>query len=250
MGPRSRQRVACIADRTVTIEQQNGDLFDVCLSVVFAGAPLALPRARHPDRDHLWEFLSAAIYSQFGVGVQANLTGDGVDVRGLFRRRRWGIECKVLYTKNVDARIDRIIDGVKQIEADAAIDAGVVAVNVTNCVDHTPFEASLTTEHAALRTNEETKGLLARAVRAIALETMTSRFHERFYRDKLNQARTKCRGIIWVAQTVAKTRDRLDLFTAQVSVLRTPSAVGDRVFANRYYMGWSVTVPQAERSKA
>jgi hypothetical protein len=205
--------------------------------VISGGAPLAIPQRQTNDRDHVWEVVNAAIHSRFASDVQLNESGAGVDVKGMFRGVQWGVECKVLYTAKVERRIDRIITGVKQLESDTSVEKGVVAVNVTDCIDHARFQHSLTGDGSVFPSPAEATKALAAAVKKLAVETSTASLQQRLTVDKHGNRRSKCRAVIYVGQTVALAGGRLNVFTSQVSVLRKPSEIPDKVFANRYHVG-------------
>jgi hypothetical protein len=212
-------------------------LFGAAWRVISSGAPLAIPQHRSSDRDHVWEVINAAVHFQFASNVQLNESAAGVDVKGIFRGVRWGIECKVLYTAKVEHRIDRIIDGVKQLESDSSVEKGVVAVNVTDCIDHAPFQHSLTGDRSVFPSPAEATKALAAAVKKLALETSTPSLQHRLVADKQGNRRNKCRAVIYVGQTVALAGGLLSVFTSQVSVLRRPSEISDKAFANQYHLG-------------
>jgi hypothetical protein len=233
---------ACSLIHTLRYAESNKPkLFEACWKVVFEGVPFAIPQRQSPERDHVWEFLNAASYSEFGDGVDINMSDEGADVRGKFRRCQWGIECKVFYSTNVSHHIDRIIEGAKQLENDVQVEKGVVAVNVTNCIDHTAFQRSLI-DGSTFRTTDSARDALAATVREIAIETSTPAFQRRFAADKNGKLRLKCRAVLYIGQTVALAGGRVEVFTSQVSLLRKPSEVSDRVFANRYHLGWRAGV--------
>ena len=215
-------------------------LFEACWPAILSGAPLAVPQRRTADRDHVWEFLNAATYSTFAADVDVNLTGRGVDVVGRVRDVLWGIECKALYSAQAPRRVDRIIEGVKQVESDPAVDRGVVAVNVTNCLDHEPFRQSLAGHTPVFAATGDAREALAAAVRSVARQTCTRQLQQRLARDKKGRPRLKCRALIFLGQTVALADHRVNVFTAQISVLRKPAEASDREFVNSYATGWLI----------
>lgn len=214
------------------------ELLEDAWRVISGGAPLAIPQHQTNNRDHIWEVINAAVHSQFASDVQLNESGAGADVKGMFRGVQWGIECKVLYTAKVERRIDRIIDGVKQLESDSSIEKGVVAVNVTDCIDHDRFQHSLTGDRLVFPSTREATKALAAAVKKLALDTSTASLQQRLVLDKHGNRRGKCRAVIYVGQTVALAGGRLNVFTSQVSVLRKPPEILDKPFANRYHFGF------------
>lgn len=219
------------------IETRDRKLFELCWSVVFGGAPLAVPQQRTQNRDHAWEFVNAAIASEYATKVAINQLTEGVDVTCDLADERWGIECKMIYTRSPNTRIDRIIDGVKQIERDSSIVRGVVAVNVTNCIDHSQFQKSLTGGTLGLRTLEQVTEPLKTAVRDVVYETQTAEFRRRWLTDKDGHPRRKCRALLFVGQTIALAAGRVILFSFQYSLLRKPADARDKKFVNRYHRG-------------
>ncbi|HEY3856746.1 MAG TPA: hypothetical protein VGO67_20360 [Verrucomicrobiae bacterium] len=57
------------------------------------------------------------------------------DVIGEFRGRRWGFACKTSHSNNPKSFLDRVREGVAQIEA-ADVERGVVIVNLKNLIPH------------------------------------------------------------------------------------------------------------------
>ena len=214
------------------------DLFDSAWRVIAGGASVAIPQPQTSDRDHVWEVLNAAVYSQFATEVELNESGAGADVKGTFEGVRWGIECKVLYSTKVARRIDRIIDGVRQIEDDASVKKGVVIINTTDCIDHAPFHRSLSSDPVVFRSTEQVTAALAAAVKRVAVETSTRSLQQRVVSDKHGNRRVKCRAIIYLGQTVARAAGHVHVFTSQISVVRRPAEVTDKIFAERYHVGW------------
>ena len=73
-------------------------------------------------------------------------TGKNPDVIGEFKGRKWGVACKVSHTDNPLTFLDRVRDGVDQIEK-ADVDRGVVVVSLKNLVPHNiTWPAKLRTE--------------------------------------------------------------------------------------------------------
>jgi len=80
--------------------------------------------------------------------------------------------------------------------------------------------------------------MLRAAVRGVALKTSTATLQRRLVSDKQGRPRRKSRAVIYVGQTVALAAGHVNVFTSQVTILRSPSEAGDRSFANRYHDGW------------
>jgi hypothetical protein len=202
------------------------------------GSPVSIPQVRTNERDHIWEILNAGAYCHVAENVQLNDCGAGADLRGTFQGIPWGVECKDIYTEKSERRIDRIIDGVKQLESDETIAKDVVVANVTDCIDHAPFQQSIVDPRFMFQSAEEVLAALKSAVRDIALKTCTATLQHRLHHDKIGQPRDKCRALIYIGQTVALAAGRINVFFSQFSSLRAPSALLDRDFAKRYHDGW------------
>ncbi|HEV3298616.1 MAG TPA: hypothetical protein VG055_03205 [Planctomycetaceae bacterium] len=216
----------------------NPELLCDAWRILGASAPTSTPQQQSNERDHLWEILNTAVYSHFGQAVHLNLVDAGADVSGNVGGVDWGIECKVLYSHTISRRVDRIVDGVKQVEDDATVAKGVVAVSVTDCIDHTPFANSFRNGGAAFASSAAVAALLATRVKQCAIETTTKSLQRRLARDKDGQPRRKCRAVIYVGQTIALARGSINVFTAQLTSLRSPPEAADRAFATQYHEGW------------
>jgi hypothetical protein len=57
------------------------------------------------------------------------------DVIGEFKGRQWGIACKVSHSENPLTFLERVRDGIDQIEK-ADVDHGIVIVNLKNLIPH------------------------------------------------------------------------------------------------------------------
>ncbi|HLN29953.1 MAG TPA: hypothetical protein VK395_19585 [Gemmataceae bacterium] len=214
------------------------ELLDSAWRLIALSSPVSIPQRRTSERDHIWEILNAAVYSHFGEGVQLNDANAGVDVRGTFGGTPWGIECKILYAERNERRIDRIVDGVKQLESDESVARGVVVVNITDCIDHKPFQQSMTDPRSMFRSTEEALAALKSAVRDFAFKTSTATFQRRVLGDKHGRPRRKCRAVIFIGQTVALAARRVNVYISQFTTLRSPYEAIDKNFANRYHDGW------------
>lgn len=218
-------------------ERSQPALFEDYVAELLGGAQLAIPADRNAERDAFWEFLNGCVCAQAASSFEVNPGAEGVDVLVSTMDAIWGVECKVLYSSKIARRIDSIIQGVKQIESDSRIARGFVAVNLTNCIDHSPFRASLR-DATTFATSEAAVAALAAATRSAVSAVRTAAFQRRFLADKQGRPRKKCRGVLFVAQTVAVAGGRLDLFTRQVSLLRPRPDNSDHEFAHRYFAGW------------
>lgn len=57
------------------------------------------------------------------------------DFMGRWHGKKWGVACKAMHSLNPKAAIDRIWDGIDQVER-SGVDAGLVVLNAKNLVDH------------------------------------------------------------------------------------------------------------------
>lgn len=58
------------------------------------------------------------------------------DVIGDFRKKKWGFECKTLHSPNPKTFLERVTDGIDQIEAVQDVDRGIVIINFKNLISH------------------------------------------------------------------------------------------------------------------
>ncbi len=61
--------------------------------------------------------------------------GDNPDIMGHFNGKLWALACKAMHSVNPKAFMDRVEEGVKQIQRSAA-ERGIVVVNMKNTVNH------------------------------------------------------------------------------------------------------------------
>lgn len=69
------------------------------------------------------------------IDSPTNAKGDNPDILGQYGRKRWAIACKAMHTKNAKTFLERVRDGVDQIERSDAL-RGIVVINMKNTVDH------------------------------------------------------------------------------------------------------------------
>jgi hypothetical protein len=184
----------------------------------------------------VWEFVCAAALSQVRSGVEMNPDGPGVDVFETHAARCWGIECKMLQSENAGTRRDRIVEGAVQIECDTRVHAGIVSVNVTNCINHESFQRSLAGGDAFSTAADVTR-TLGHAVKEVAIEMQTPSLFQRLGADKRGTRRWKCRALVFVAQTVAQGGGVLDVYTSICSLVRPPRQPADVGFVNEFVRG-------------
>ena len=111
---------------------------------LFRGPDVVMARylKRTRERDLTWELFVAALCAHAAEDVKV-ARDDNPDVRCRIRHVRWGIECKVFDSSKPEKQMDRVKEGIRQIQDSAAIDRGFVAVNLTSVVDHSRFDESL-----------------------------------------------------------------------------------------------------------
>ena len=102
-----------------------------------------------------------------------------------FESKRWGVACKVLDSTNPRTFIDRVVDGVRQIEKSPA-DTGLVAVNLKNVLNLHELFARVGTERSVVTFNSEL---------ALAAE-IVGRF-EQFLVSVVEELRVAGPGQVW-----------------------------------------------------
>jgi hypothetical protein len=96
-----------------------------------ARTPFRQPATRSQEQDEIWELTCACIASSFCEDVMMG----NPDVTATFDRTKWGIECKVFYSKDRDTQAKAIIKGSNQVE-ESDVDLGIVVINVTPLIQH------------------------------------------------------------------------------------------------------------------
>lgn len=92
-------------------------------------------RTKTGERDLAWEFLCGAVVGAF----DPSFIFDEPDIVCSLGDYRWGIACKMSYSKNPDQMVKQIVGGADQIEA-TGVDGGVVLMNVTEHIDHPRYQ--------------------------------------------------------------------------------------------------------------
>lgn len=97
--------------------------------------------APSPARDTMWEVVTAGLCAEFARDVAMLETEDdqSPDVGCTVDEVRWCIECKMLRTSDPNRQRDRVIDGAKQVQACEDAERGLVFVNLTDALHHTPW---------------------------------------------------------------------------------------------------------------
>lgn len=168
---------------------------------VFSGRDVAFMRAgrNSKDRNTAWEIMCFAALARVSTGVRL----DEPDVLCAFGDTLWGLACKVSYVPEVDAVMNAIVKGAKQIEGSAA-DLGIVAVNATNLIDHERFiECEQLGQHRNWPHPKAVGDVLKGDLRALIGALDMRGLADRLRTDRLGRPRRKIRGVLFVASTVA-----------------------------------------------
>ena len=90
----------------------------------------------------VFELFTATLAMQCGIDVKLDdpnsSEGDNPDVLVTIDGRRWGIACKVLHSSQPQTFVDRLSEGIDQIERSEA-DIGIVVFNLKNLVHHDDY---------------------------------------------------------------------------------------------------------------
>lgn len=164
------------------------------------------------ERDYAWELLIGCLCSTFCN----SLTFGEPDLLYQYRNVDWAIACKVLYSKNRDQQIKRIIDGVKQIEKSTA-QYGIVVVNVTNLLDHAKFSANKPLKNGesfSFNNPNHPLNMLENELKGIADKIRGFKLNQRLTVDLgTREFRYKTRMLILLGQTVTITEKMPTLLT-------------------------------------
>ena len=147
-----------------------------------------------------WEALVASLAASFAT----NVAQEEPDIACEFGGTRWGLACKVLYSRDADHHIDRLVEGAKQIEK-APCDLGIVVANVTNLIRHDRFMPESKRQsgvYGGLRDPEIAKEMLESALLALADGVNREKTFRRLTQDKAGAPRWKTRDIVLFGQTV------------------------------------------------
>jgi hypothetical protein len=165
----------------------------------------AIPRSR--ERDLVWEYLVGALMSTFIEDISFATP----DIVGTYKNCQWGVECKVFYSKNRDHQIDRIVEGAKQLES-SSVNMGVIIVHCSNLITHDKYFGAVTGPqelYPVYCSSEVAINVLAKELNVIIDQIDTTKLIERLNHDSHGTSRIKCRGILFVAQTIATVRNSI-----------------------------------------
>lgn len=212
----------CIIGAVESLEASSPATMDRIHWACFRGpdATLTSDLPRSKERDAVWEVLVAATSSEFATDV----VFAEPDIRCSYSGTSWGLACKVLYSPNRDAQIDRIVEGVKQIEG-ADTEMGAILVNVTNQVDHATFRRSLR-EAGVFRDPPSALTHLENAIHRFGMSLNTPTLRRRLNFEKSGKPRVKTTSVILYAQAMAVVGRGL-------SVLKSVTAVPIRAERSR-----------------
>jgi len=86
-------------------------------------------------------------FSDVEVDSPENSKGDNPDIMFKFLNKKWGIACKVMHSAKVKTILDRIQEGIQQIEHSDA-DTGIVIISLRNIIEYNDILPLLNpTEH-------------------------------------------------------------------------------------------------------
>jgi hypothetical protein len=100
--------------------------------------PTASPAEKDVNNKVFELFMATVLFricSDLAFDSPGKSTGKNPDAIGKFKGKRWGIACKVSHTENPLTFLERVRDGVEQIEK-ADVDRGVIIVSLKNLVPH------------------------------------------------------------------------------------------------------------------
>jgi hypothetical protein len=107
----------------------------------FSMIPISATPSEKDTNNKVFELLVVGILFRVLLRIQLDkvrpLKGDkrNPDVIGEFQGKRWGFACKTCHAKNVKTFLDRVEDGIDQIEK-ADVERGIVVVNLKNLIPH------------------------------------------------------------------------------------------------------------------
>jgi hypothetical protein len=177
----------------------------------FRGPDVSLLRdaPQSQDRDRAWEILLAALVAPFSRGVEMAEP----DVRCEFGSAKWGLAAKVLYTGNRNRHIDRIVEGARQVE-NSDVDVGVVAVNVTNLIEHEKYFPTMEDDNlGSFRDSSIPQRMLQEDVGRLVTEADGWSLVRRLTEDAEGVARLRTRAVIFLAQTVTAIHGAVSVLT-------------------------------------
>jgi hypothetical protein len=107
----------------------------------FSMIPISASPSEKDTNNKVFELLVAGILFRMLSKIQldkvrpSKLDKRNPDVIGEFQGKRWGFACKTCHTKNPKSFLERVEDGIDQIEK-ADVERGIVIVNLKNMIPH------------------------------------------------------------------------------------------------------------------
>jgi len=202
---------------------------------IFRGPDICLTRdaPQSEERNSTWETIVGVKCAHFASDMAFTTNPD---IRCLFSKIVWGIECKILYTYDQDNQIERIVEGGKQIE-DSEVEFGIVAINATNLINHDRFFGPMP-GHPGSYLNfpdpqnpmEMLRSLLDRIVKGVDGPKIV----RRLTMDKEGEQRIKTRAVMFFAQTVASIRKAPTILSMVDWYNFRPLTVGEEDFLSSF----------------
>lgn len=114
------------------------------LHLLNAGSAIQNTRSMSTDQatNKVFELFCATLAMRCGIDVllddPESSEGDNPDVLFTIDDRRWGVACKVLHSPHPQTFVDRLSEGIAQIERSEA-SIGIVVVNLKNLIHHDEY---------------------------------------------------------------------------------------------------------------
>lgn len=161
--------------------------------------------------DKKWELLSGCMVSAISEDSRFD---EHPDIRCTFNSVDLGLACKVLYTKQSDKQINRIIEGAKQIEKSSA-EYGSVLVYISNLIDRSYYLPKYPRKHGEFTSFKNANTVmqhLRNEASSIVNNINQKNLAERIrYDANLKTERLKTRAVFFIAQipTIAELNPTL-----------------------------------------
>lgn len=164
--------------------------------------------------DMIWELIVGSIISDFCSDIRF----EEPDIISTFNNVKWGIACKVIYSKDIAHLRNKIIEGVKQLEKSKA-NYGCVAININRLVDHSDYLKYNNREEGEISYFPNSDFVIKSLVNSVesVINNLKSNpnFKKRIiYDEKNNSSRDKTRLILLYAQIGTMVNKMPTLVTA------------------------------------
>lgn len=196
---------------------------------IFRGKDILLARegSRNPARDVSWEVFCAALTAVGGSSQPVLGHHRNPDVLFRIRDMSWGLECKVVYTRNVDTVRNEVSDKLDQI-IDGPADRGVVMVDASSVVDHGREG------HFTRSIDEAAERLQAEILRFKAEVLSDGRI-----RAKLARLGPKAVAVVFCAHSAFLAQDSMAILVNLHIVTSVRIDGPDRAWVNRLRLGYA-----------